>query len=80
MRSLTIVTTPDVGYNVKFENLPIGKLRHPDRRFEWTRVEFQTWANAIADRYKYTVKFQSIGNIDPEVGAPTQMAIFTATA
>lgn len=75
---IAIVTTPNVEYNVKFENLPPGKLRHPDHRFEWTRVEFQIWANAIADRYKYSVEFQPIGNIDPEVGAPTQMAVFAA--
>lgn len=75
---IAIVTTPNVEYNVKFENLPPGKLRHPDHRFEWTRVEFQNWANAIADRYKYIVEFQPIGNIDPEVGAPTQMAVFAA--
>lgn len=76
---IAIVTTPNVEYNVKFENLPPGKLRHPDHRFEWTRVEFQNWANAIADRYKYIVEFQPIGNIDPEVGAPTQMAVFAAS-
>jgi 3' terminal RNA ribose 2'-O-methyltransferase Hen1 len=75
---IAIVTTPNVEYNVKFENLPPGKLRHSDHRFEWTRVEFQTWANAITDRYKYSVEFKPIGNIDPEVGAPTQMAVFTA--
>ncbi|WP_310482699.1 3' terminal RNA ribose 2'-O-methyltransferase Hen1 [Chamaesiphon sp. VAR_48_metabat_403] len=73
---IAIVTTPNVEYNVKFENLPPGKLRHPDHRFEWTRVEFQTWANAIADRYNYSVEFQPIGNVDPEVGSPTQMVIF----
>ncbi|WP_309740430.1 3' terminal RNA ribose 2'-O-methyltransferase Hen1 [Chamaesiphon sp. OTE_20_metabat_361] len=74
---MAIVTTPNVEYNVKFENLPIGKLRHPDHRFEWTRAKFQTWAQGISDRSKYSVEFGSIGNIDPEVGAPTQMAIFT---
>ncbi len=30
---IAIVTTPNVEYNVKFE-IPVGKLRHPDRRFE----------------------------------------------
>ena len=74
---IAIVTTPNVEYNVKFENLPAGKLRHPDHRFEWTRVEFQSWAQGISDRYKYSVKFGSIGNVDPGVGSPTQMAIFT---
>jgi 3' terminal RNA ribose 2'-O-methyltransferase Hen1 len=74
---MAIVTTPNVEYNVKFENLPVGKLRHPDHRFEWTRSEFQTWAQLIGDRYKYSVEFSSIGDIDLEVGSPTQMAIFT---
>ena len=74
---IAIVTTPNIEYNVKFENLPVGKLRHPDHRFEWTRAEFQNWANAVSDRYKYGVSFGSIGNVDPEVGSPTQMAIFT---
>jgi 3' terminal RNA ribose 2'-O-methyltransferase Hen1 len=77
---IAIVTTPNVEYNVKFENLPAGKLRHPDHRFEWTRAEFQTWAKLISDRYQYSVEFGSIGNIDPEVGSPTQMAIFKTIA
>jgi 3' terminal RNA ribose 2'-O-methyltransferase Hen1 len=74
---IAIVTTPNIEYNVKFENLPVGKLRHPDHRFEWTRIEFQNWAQLISDRYKYSVEFGSIGDIDPIVGAPTQMVIFT---
>jgi 3' terminal RNA ribose 2'-O-methyltransferase Hen1 len=75
-----IVTTPNIEYNIKFENLPVGKLRHPDHRFEWTRVEFQNWAQLISDRYQYNVEFGSIGDIDPEVGSPTQMAIFKSIA
>ncbi len=71
-----IVTTPNIEYNVKFETLPAGKLRHKDHRFEWTREEFQTWANNVAQRYGYTVQFQPIGDNDPEIGAPTQMAVF----
>jgi 3' terminal RNA ribose 2'-O-methyltransferase Hen1 len=75
---MAIVTTPNLEYNVKFEHLPAGKLRHPDHRFEWTRSEFQNWAQLIIDRYKYSVKFYPIGDLDPVVGSPTQMAIFTA--
>jgi 3' terminal RNA ribose 2'-O-methyltransferase Hen1 len=75
---IAIVTTPNIEYNVKFENLPTGKLRHPDHRFEWTRSEFQNWAQLIIDRYKYSVEFRAIGELDAEVGSPTQMAIFTA--
>jgi 3' terminal RNA ribose 2'-O-methyltransferase Hen1 len=77
---IAIVTTPNIEYNVKFENLPAGKLRHPDHRFEWTRAEFQAWAQLISDRYKYSVEFGSIGDVDLAVGSPTQMAIFKAIA
>jgi len=70
-----IITTPNIEYNVKFENA--GKLRHSDHRFEWTRKEFQTWANGIADKFRYSVRFLAIGEEDPIVGAPTQMGIFS---
>lgn len=72
-----IVTTPNVEYNVLFENLPEGKHRHGDHRFEWTRLEFQTWATRISTMFGYTVEFHSIGPEHPEHGAPSQMAIFT---
>ena len=73
---LVLITTPNSEYNIKFENLPTGKMRHHDHRFEWSRVEFQTWATDICQRFNYTVSFTDIGSIDPDVGAPTQMAIF----
>ncbi|MFN6571297.1 3' terminal RNA ribose 2'-O-methyltransferase Hen1 [Dendronalium sp. ChiSLP03b] len=72
-----VVTTPNIEYNIKFENLPAGKLRHKDHRFEWTRQEFQTWANQVSERFGYTVQFQPVGTEDPEVGSPTQMGVFT---
>lgn len=71
-----VVTTPNIEYNVKFENLPAGKLRHRDHRFEWTRQEFQTWAKQVAERFGYTVQFQPVGLEDAEVGSPTQMGVF----
>jgi len=73
---IVIVTTPNVEFNKKFETLPAGKLRHGDHRFEWTRAEFEHWANAVAARFGYSVKFQPIGPVDDELGAPTQMATF----
>ena len=73
---LVVVTTPNVEYNVKFETLPAGKMRHKDHRFEWTRTEFQSWASAIAERFGYSVRFLPIGPEDPTVGSPTQMGIF----
>ncbi len=71
-----IVTTPNIEYNVKFENLPAGKFRHRDHRFEWTRAQFQTWANGVAEKFGFAVEFRSVGTEDLEVGSPTQMAIF----
>jgi 3' terminal RNA ribose 2'-O-methyltransferase Hen1 len=75
-----VVTTPNVEYNVKFENLPAGKLRHKDHRFEWTRAEFQAWANRVAERFGYSVQFLPVGLEDADVGAPTQMGMFTLTS
>ncbi|MCC7447689.1 MAG: 3' terminal RNA ribose 2'-O-methyltransferase Hen1 [Anaerolineae bacterium] len=71
-----VITTPNVEYNVKFETLPAGKFRHRDHRFEWTRAEFQAWAQRVAERFGHTVRFLPIGNDDPVVGSPTQMAVF----
>lgn len=71
-----VTTTPNAEYNVKFETLPAGKFRHKDHRFEWTRIEFQTWASNVAERFGYTVRFLPIGTEDREVGAPTQMGVF----
>jgi 3' terminal RNA ribose 2'-O-methyltransferase Hen1 len=72
-----VVTTPNVEYNVRFPTLPAGQLRHRDHRFEWARAEFEAWAGATADRYGYRVAHAGIGPDDPEVGPPTQMAVFT---
>lgn len=71
-----ILTTPNVEYNVRFDTLPAGKLRHRDHRFEWTRAEFQAWATAVAARFGYDVRFLPVGPEDAEVGSPTQMGIF----
>ncbi|MCB1127465.1 MAG: 3' terminal RNA ribose 2'-O-methyltransferase Hen1, partial [Verrucomicrobiae bacterium] len=75
-----VVTTPNREYNVKWETLPAGKFRHRDHRFEWTRAEFQTWANAVAERFGYRVRFLPVGPEDAAVGAPTQMGIFERQA
>ena len=72
-----IVTTPNVEFNVRFETLPAGKLRHADHRFEWTREQFRQWAQRVAAEHGYTVSFAPIGPVDEEVGSPTQMAAFT---
>ena len=73
-----VVTTPNREYNVKFETLPAGQFRHKDHRFEWTREQFQQWASQISGRFGYAVRFLPIGEEDPQVGAPTQMGVFSS--
>jgi 3' terminal RNA ribose 2'-O-methyltransferase Hen1 len=75
-----VLTTPNREYNVKWDAIGEKKLRHTDHRFEWTRQEFQSWANQIADRFDYTVQFSGIGPEDQAVGTPTQMGVFTLLA
>lgn len=72
-----IVTTPNVEHNVRYERLAAGTMRHRDHRFEWTRAEFTAWATSVCDRTGYVVRFLPIGDDDPEVGPPTQLAVFS---
>ena len=72
-----VLTTPNIEYNVKFENLQAGIFRHKDHRFEWTRDEFHSWATRISKRFGYAVVFHPIGPMTEDVGSPTQMAVFT---
>lgn len=72
-----VVTTPNAEYNVKFETLPAGQFRHKDHRFEWTREQFQQWSGRVAERFGYTVRFLPVGEEDAQVGAPTQMGVFS---
>jgi 3' terminal RNA ribose 2'-O-methyltransferase Hen1 len=71
-----VLTTPNAEYNVKFPTLPAGRLRHRDHRFEWTRAEFRAWAERVAERFGYAVRFLPVGPDDPAVGSPTQMGVF----
>jgi 3' terminal RNA ribose 2'-O-methyltransferase Hen1 len=72
-----VVTTPNAEHNVRFPGLLPGAMRHPDHRFEWTRPQFRDWAAGVAGRRGYQVRFLPIGPDDPEVGPPTQLAVFT---
>jgi 3' terminal RNA ribose 2'-O-methyltransferase Hen1 len=72
-----VVSTPNADYNALFPNLPVGQLRHPDHRFEWTRAEFEAWARAIGQAFGYRFEIVGIGAVDAGHGAPTQMAVFT---
>ena len=71
-----VLTTPNREYNTKFPNLADGSFRHKDHRFEWTRSEFEEWAGRVASRHGYRVEFSPVGEVDPELGAPTQMGVF----
>ncbi len=72
-----VLTTPNREYNVTWENVGPQKFRHGDHRFEWTRLEFQTWAQAVAARHRYTVKCVPLGPENASLGAPSQMGIFS---
>lgn len=70
-----ILTTPNSEYNSLYGLLP-GEFRDPDHQFEWTRAKFQQWANGVAARHDYAVRFAGIGEADLQLGSPTQMAVF----
>ncbi len=71
-----VITTPNIEYNVKFDNLPASRFRHRDHRFEWTRAEFQDWAGKVGQRFGFDVRFLPVGPVDAVVGAPTQLGVF----
>ncbi|CAK9812795.1 Small RNA 2'-O-methyltransferase [Anthophora quadrimaculata] len=75
---VAIITTPNADFNILFPNF--SGFRHPDHKFEWTRQQFQDWAENITLRYPdYTVTFDGICK-GPEgtehLGCCTQMAVF----
>jgi len=72
-----VLTTPNREYNVTWEGVGAGRLRHPDHRFEWSRQEFRSWAEGLAARFGYAVRFLPVGPVDEVLGSPTQMGVFT---
>lgn len=72
-----VLTTPNQEFNVTWDKLDAEEMRHDDHRFEWTRKEFSDWANEIGERYNYKVELLPIGDELENIGAPSQMAIFT---
>jgi 3' terminal RNA ribose 2'-O-methyltransferase Hen1 len=75
-----VVTTPNAEHNARYAALAPGAFRHRDHRFEWTRAQFRDWAAGVAAAYGYAARFLPVGSDDPEVGSPTQLAIFSRTA
>jgi 3' terminal RNA ribose 2'-O-methyltransferase Hen1 len=74
--TMAVVTTPNREFNVLWPSLPAGQMRHSDHRFEWTRDEFRHWANGVAGRFNYGVRFLPVGPESPEVGSPSQLGVF----
>lgn len=72
-----VVTTPNSEYNIRYPALVGGGFRHTDHRFEWTRAEFAAWAESVGTSHGYAVDLRPVGDDDPEVGPPTQMAVFS---
>jgi SAM-dependent methyltransferase len=71
-----VLTTPNAEYNVVF-GLSSGELREGGHCFEWDRAKFRRWAAGIAQRNGYCVRLDGIGDHDPRLGQPTQLAVFT---
>ncbi|KAJ3178938.1 Small RNA 2'-O-methyltransferase [Geranomyces variabilis] len=84
---IMVVTTPNADFNVNFTDLQYGTpekpFRHWDHKFEWTRAEFQAWANSAAAEYGYGVRFTGVGTLtsglgnEHVVGQCSQVAVFT---
>lgn len=72
-----VLTTPNAEFNATFADLPAGRFRHKDHRFEWTRAEFEAWSEGVAARFGYAVCFAAVGASHAVLGPPTQMAVFS---
>lgn len=72
-----VLTTPNQEYNVMWETLGATEMRHTDHRFEWTRKQFTEWAEKTAEKYGYRAELLPVGDEVENIGAPSQMAIFT---
>ncbi|XP_014443689.1 small RNA 2'-O-methyltransferase isoform X2 [Tupaia chinensis] len=74
--AMIVISTPNSEFNPLF---PIVTLRDSDHKFEWNRMQFQTWSLYMANRYNYSVEFTGVG--EPPAGAEnvgycTQIGIF----
>lgn len=72
-----VVSTPNAEYNVVFERLAADAFRHDDHRFEWSRAEFADWCASVGNEFGYNVIIRPVGDELPDVGAPSQIAVFT---
>ncbi|MBK0402604.1 3' terminal RNA ribose 2'-O-methyltransferase Hen1 [Adhaeribacter sp. BT258] len=72
-----VLSTPNAEYNVIYQKLQAEDFRHEDHRFEWSRPEFRNWCEKVGEQYGYRVSISPVGPEEPEVGAPSQIAVFT---
>lgn len=70
-----VMTTPNADFN-KVYGLATGQYRDPDHKFEWSRQKFKQWSQGVAIRNDYQVSFTGIGDYEPGLGQPTQVALF----
>jgi 3' terminal RNA ribose 2'-O-methyltransferase Hen1 len=73
--TLVVVTTPNADFN-ELLGVPGHRRRHPDHRFEWGRARFARWAAGVAARHGYAAERLDLAATHPELGGPTQMAVF----
>ncbi|XP_061201972.1 small RNA 2'-O-methyltransferase [Neopsephotus bourkii] len=75
--SRVVISTPNSEFNPL---LPGVKLfRNPDHKFEWTQLQFQSWALETARCHGYSVEFTGVGHPPrgmENVGFCTQIGVF----
>lgn len=75
---IAIFTTPNEEFNHLFKLTT--RFRHYDHKFEWTRDQFEDWANNICTRFpEYEATFAGIGfgpKGSEHLGCVSQMVVF----
>ncbi|XP_020111379.1 small RNA 2'-O-methyltransferase-like [Ananas comosus] len=87
---ILIVSTPNYEYNPILQRSSVPnkeddledksgpcKFRNNDHKFEWTRAQFEHWANKLVLRHDYSVEFSGVGGLgNVEPGFASQIAVF----
>ncbi|XP_019720304.1 small RNA 2'-O-methyltransferase isoform X1 [Hippocampus comes] len=75
---MVIITTPNSEFNRLFPGM--SGFRHSDHKFEWTRVEFQSWSRNVCLEYGYNAEFTGVGQApqghEESIGFCTQIGVF----
>ncbi|NXC18707.1 HENMT methyltransferase, partial [Corythaeola cristata] len=75
--SIVVISTPNSEFNPLLPGVTL--FRHADHKFEWNRVQFQSWALEAARCYGYSVEFTGVGHPPTgmeNVGFCTQIGVF----